>query len=78
MAEYTRRERTRTMVEFAIPAQLPYGAAWVELTKAIRAAHSELWDAGQVERERDAPDDAILILPGDDEIVVYYTREELS
>lgn len=75
MATYSRRERTTVRVEFPVPAERPYGASWAEVMKAIHAAHVELWDAGVVEQDRDASDGTIWLLPGDDEVVVYYERE---
>lgn len=75
MSTYSRHERTTTRVEFHVPADPPYGASWAELMKAIRAAHIELWQAGRIPEDTDAPDDAIRIQPGDDELIVYCVRE---
>lgn len=74
MATYGRREVTTTRVEFPVPAEPPYGACWAEVMKAIRAAHQELWTAGLVPENQDAPDDLIKVTVSDDEVIVYYER----
>jgi hypothetical protein len=76
MAEYTRRERVIRRVEFHVPTSPPFGAVWAEVMKAIRAAHVELWNAGIVPRDTDAPDDRILLLSGDDDVIVYVEFED--
>jgi hypothetical protein len=72
VANYERREVTTRAVEFIVPAQQPYGACWVELYKAVAAAHQELVAAGRIRKGEDAPDDLIRLLPGDEDIVVRY------
>jgi hypothetical protein len=78
MANYSQRTITTTVVEFSIPLTIGFGACWVEVTKAIRAAHTELWDLGRVEHGRDAPDDVIRLTTGDDEIIVFYERHRVE
>lgn len=72
MATYSRRERTTKRVEFVVPAAQPWGAAWVEVWKAVRAAHVELEDMGRIKPGSDAPDDAITITPDDDAVIVSF------
>lgn len=74
MATYDRWIRTIENVEYTIPADQPYGAAWVEVYKAVHAIHEELRAAGEIGVDEEAPDDRIRILPGEDEIVVFYER----
>lgn len=75
MATYERREVTTRVVEFIVPAEHPHGACWVELMKAISAAHQELITAGRIKQGDDAPDDMIRILPGDADVVVQYQAD---
>lgn len=42
--------------------------------KAIRAAHSELREQGRVPQGDDASDDLIRLMPGDEEVIVFYER----
>lgn len=70
MATYGRREIHTTRVEFPVPASPPWGACWVEVYKAVSAAIQELVSLGLLEDGREPSDDAIKILPGDDEVVV--------
>lgn len=76
MATYERREVTTRVVEFVVPAEHPYGACWVELYKAVAAAHQELVEAGRIKAGSDAPDDMIRILPGDADVVVQYDAHQ--
>jgi hypothetical protein len=78
MAEYTRRVRTRTTVEYVIPLTIGFGACWAEIMKAIRASHSELWASGRVERGQDAPDDVIRFTVEDDAVIVFFEQDEVS
>lgn len=75
MATYTSKTVLTERHEFSVPATEPWGACWAEVMKAIRAAHSELWALGLVPEGRDASDDAIRILPGDEDVVVFYVLE---
>lgn len=78
MATYERREVTRTRVEFVVPAAEPWGACWVEVMKAIRAATNELVMTDQLADGAEPADDAIQIRPGDDAVVVSYECEVTS
>jgi hypothetical protein len=76
MATYDRREVTKVTIEFVVPVMPEWGACWVEVYKAVRAAHQELWQAGVVPEGKDASDDTIRIRPGDEEVIVFYERSE--
>lgn len=66
MATYTRREVTTRRIEWAVPALPPYGASWAEVKKAFDAAEAELgWEPF---------DDEIVVLPGDDEVIISITK----
>lgn len=78
MADYYRREVTTRRVEFVVPMAHPNGINWTEIMKAIRACHSELESLGRISGGRDAADDQITLVPGDEDIVVRYTREEVA
>lgn len=75
MTTYSRRELVTTRVEYRIPAW-PGGAAWVEVYKAVAAAHAELRAAGELRDGQDAPDDRIWIVSADEEIVVWFVAPE--
>lgn len=74
MATYDRIEVSTTMVKFVVPAPFGFGACWVEVMKAIRAAHNELWEQGRVPQGENASDDLIRLMPGDEEVIVFYER----
>jgi hypothetical protein len=78
MAEYIKRVVTTTIVEFAVPLTLGFGACWAEVMKAIRAAHQDLWDLNKVERGKDAADDVIRLTVSDDEIIIFYERSKVE
>jgi hypothetical protein len=75
LATYESRTVLSERHEFIVPATDPWGACWAEVMKAIRAAHSELWELGLVPEGKDASDDAIRIIPEDDGVVVFYLLE---
>lgn len=72
MAAYERTVTVTERVEFHVPAGERWGATWGEVYKAVRAAHTELWEAGAVPKDQDAADDQIRIDPRDETIVVSY------
>lgn len=76
MATYTRREVTTRTVEYLVPAPWPAGACWVEVYKAVNAAHQELAEAGRIGRGDEAPDSMIRIKAVDDEISVSFDLEQ--
>lgn len=76
MADYYRREVTTRRVEFVVPMTHSDGINWTEVMKAVWACHAELREAGRIDVGQDAPDDLILMVPGDEDIVVRYVVEE--
>jgi hypothetical protein len=77
MASFHRQTRTTTRVEYIVPASPRWGACWVEVMKAVRAAHAELGEEGRIIPGNDAPDDMITIAPGDECVVVSYETEQV-
>ncbi|MFD8496306.1 hypothetical protein [Amycolatopsis sp. NPDC059657] len=77
MATYERREVTTYAVEFVVPAPWPKGACWVELTKAISAAHQELVASRKLKNCEEAADDLIRLIPGDGEIIVRFEEDAI-
>lgn len=71
MAEYSTVVVHVERHEFLVPTG-PWGACWVEVYKAVRAAHQELWALGLVAQGKDASDDSIRMECRDDEIAVFY------
>jgi hypothetical protein len=61
-------------VELHVPAPEPIGACWVEVYKAVRMAHQELVDLGELDEGADAADDQIMISAGVNTIIVNYER----
>lgn len=72
MATYSRAELHITRIEFLVPAPAPWGAAWGEVFKAVRAAETELIAAGEIPEGQGPSDDQICIAPGDDSVVISY------
>jgi hypothetical protein len=78
MAEYTRRVRTRTTVEYVVPVSPGFGACWSEVMKAIAGIHNELRTAGRLKEHQDASDDMIRFTVEDDAVIVFYERDDVS
>jgi len=78
MSTSFRRERITRTVEHVIPSSRPWGACWNEVSLAIRAATMELRAAGIIRDDQEPADDLIRVLPGDDEIVVFYEIDEAA
>jgi len=73
-----RRERVTRRIEHVVPASRPWGACWNEVSLAIHAATMELREAGIIGPGEEPADDLIRVLPGGDEIVVFYEIEEAA
>jgi hypothetical protein len=70
MAMWWRSERTVQIVEYSVPAA-PLGACWNQVAQALNAAVFEL----RGERDSwDPPDDAIRVLPGDEELIIRFEK----
>ncbi len=76
MATWSRRERVTRTVEYTVPCHGD-GATYAEVQKAITAAHMDLTTAGRADSFGTVPDNEIRVLPGDDEILVVYTTDEI-
>lgn len=72
MATYERRVLEIQRVEFHVPAPPPWGATWVEVSKAVRAAIAELVSSGRLAEHTEPADDIISVTPLDDAIVISY------
>jgi hypothetical protein len=69
---WTRREKTVTTIEYAVPADEPRGACWNQVQQALNAAvreHSP-W------KNPVPADDAIRVHARDDEIVISFEKGE--
>lgn len=75
MAIYSERVFETRRVEFSVPASRPWGADWAEVMKAISAARQQLVAMELIEEHAEASADQIRLLPGDDEVIVFYTVE---
>lgn len=76
MATYTRREWSTRHVEYAVPAEQPWGACWVEVDKAIVAATVEYRQRHFIPDDALPADDWLRVYPGDDEILIRFEVEE--
>jgi hypothetical protein len=75
MAEYQSRVRNVTHYEWAIPAEEPWGAAAVEIHKALAAAEQKYQALyGRIPSE----DHWCAFFPGDGEIVIRITADEVT
>ena len=70
MADWYRRERTVTTVEYTVPTG-PLGTCWSQVQQAIDAAIHD-WQLHNGTAEYEPSDDAIRVHSGDDEIVISY------
>lgn len=68
MAEYDRREVVTTRVEFRLRAPAAIG----EVYKAVSAALAEM---GHDPRGALPSDDVLMVMPWDEEIVIYFDKE---
>ncbi|GGK61958.1 hypothetical protein Sme01_03840 [Sphaerisporangium melleum] len=64
MANFSRRERTTTWVEYTLPNPV----AWGEVRKVIAVIENELGDRAQW-------DDVVQVVSGDEEIVFRFEKE---
>lgn len=76
MSTYSRRERVTRTVEWTVPANQPWGACWTEVFGAVNDAIRELRASGGLGEFEEPSDDAIRVLAGDDEIIVFYEIKE--
>lgn len=76
MATWSRRERVTRTVEFPVPAGAPWGACWNQVFGAVNEAIRELRASGGLGEFEEPSDDAIRVLAGDDEIIVFYEIKE--
>lgn len=74
MADFERRERTVTTVEYVIPAG-PLGACWNQVQQAIDAAIREWRREEGVGLQRIPPDNVIRVFAHADEIIVSFEKE---
>jgi hypothetical protein len=70
MATYTRQVLQIERVEFHVPAPEPWGATWVEVSKAINAATVELRQRELLAEDATPAESQINVKPWDDEIIV--------
>lgn len=75
MPDYSTRVDTYQKHKWIVPTGYERGACWVEISKAIHAAHSEIVSLGLKKEIKDISDDAVWVLPGDEEIVIYFIVE---
>lgn len=66
MADYTRRERTTTHVEYVLPSP----TKWAEVSKMHNAIHLELGP------ELSQYEDAVQVITTDDEITFRFVKEK--
>lgn len=78
MTDYKRTEVTTTRVQFHVDAPFPDGANWSDVMNMIRLVHQELWSAGTVTQDRDAPDNEVRLAAGDGEIIVSYEKRVIN
>lgn len=70
MATYSRRVVQTTRIEYEVPAEPPWGAAWAEVAKAVSAAMHDVRRQKGLPEDASVSDDSIWIEPRDDVIVV--------
>lgn len=78
MTDYKRTEVTTTRVQFHVDAPFPDGANWSDVMNMIRLVHQELWSAGIVTQDRDAPDNVVRLMADDNEIIVSYEKRVIN
>ncbi|MFG3439902.1 hypothetical protein ACGF0J_21865 [Nonomuraea sp. NPDC047897] len=66
MADYTRRERTTTHVEYVLPSP----TNWAKLSKIHNAIHCELGP------ELSQYEDAVQVVTADDQIIFRFVKEK--
>jgi hypothetical protein len=70
MATWERRDLTRHVTQFIVPAVPPYGAVQAEITTAIQAAAQNAKDARELNKDATISD--LRFLPGDNEIIIEF------
>lgn len=75
MATWSSRIVTSIRREWAVPAAEPWGAAYIEVYKAVAAAELGYREAHGLDKDAVLPDDALRMTPRDEEIVISFTTE---
>jgi hypothetical protein len=78
MATFTSRTVRSTRREWIIPAPQPWGAAYIEVYKAVAAAEAAYREAHRLDEEAVLADDALRFHVGDDEVIIGFTIEEAA
>jgi hypothetical protein len=71
VASYEVREVTETRVQVYVPVG-PYGACWTDIEQALDKARCEYHLRKGTDPMSMIADDAIMVRPGDDEIVIEF------
>lgn len=77
MTTWSREEVTTVRTQWVVPADL-FGACWNQVQQAIDMAIRELREQGGHDEAWVPSDDAIRILPRDEDVIVFYDREVRS
>ena len=72
MAIYSRQETVTKQIDYVVPTG-ETGAPYTEVYKALAAAEREFRDRFHVPTDIQPADDALRVLPGDEEIVITFT-----
>lgn len=76
MATWSHREIVSRRIEYTVPAAQPWGATRTDLYQALAAAEQKYRDLHGLRDDQSLSDDALRVLPMDDEIVIHFTIEE--
>jgi hypothetical protein len=75
MATYSSRTVTSIRREWTVPAAEPWGAAYIEVYKAVAAAELGYREAHGLDKSAVLSDDALRMTTRDEEIVISFTTE---
>ena len=78
MATWTTRETRTTYREWVIPCPWPQGAALGDLLSALTVAEAAYRRAHGLPPDAAIPDDALRVLPGDEDVVIRLTLEDTT
>ncbi|MHA6764756.1 hypothetical protein [Streptacidiphilus sp. PAMC 29251] len=76
MATYSSREIISRRIEYTVPAAQPWGATRADVYQALAAAEMKYREIHQLRDDQSLSDDALRVLPVDDEIIIHFTIEE--
>lgn len=76
MATYSSREIDSRRIEYTVPAAQPWGATRTDMYQGLMAAEARYRTVHGLKDSESLSDDALRVLPSDDEVIISFTVEK--